>query len=152
MSDGISPDVARELNELRADLHDLRLQVERLPVERRQEPKIIHAAPPADLEQRLRDIEEALLLAQRPQAAITPLHEVEKKAILDALQACDFEIERMASALQISKSTAYRRVKEYGLEARAMRRRGRIVHVASGGTDETTAQPVGVLGGVRDSA
>ncbi len=74
---------------------------------------IIHVA---DLPTQMRDAE-ALMAAPEgaaDAAAITPLEDVEKQAILHAIQVLDGDKLEAARRLGIGKTTLYRKLKEYG--------------------------------------
>lgn len=48
--------------------------------------------------------------------SIRPLSEVEKRAILEAIIKCDFDLTEATARLGIARVTLYRKLAEYGLE------------------------------------
>ena len=67
----------------------------------------------------LRTVERA-----RP-AHVLPLAEVERRAVVRALEAADHNVTRAAQALGINRATLYRKLKKYGVSSDAARHAGR---------------------------
>ena len=74
----------------------------------------IHPSRPADPDRATAKRSPAAPAVAADPAAITPLDEMEKQAILHAIQVLDGDKLEAARRLGIGKTTLYRKLKEYG--------------------------------------
>jgi transcriptional regulator of acetoin/glycerol metabolism len=58
---------------------------------------------------------------------ILPLRQAKKAAILSAVKQLDGNVSLAAEKLEIAKTTLYRKLKEYGLTSKRLRRKGNSV-------------------------
>jgi transcriptional regulator of acetoin/glycerol metabolism len=53
---------------------------------------------------------------------LRPIERLEKQAIIDALDSCQFNVVRAAEMLGMAQATIYRKIKRYGIELKRWRR------------------------------